>query len=183
MADYIYKHSGVRLECRPISDLKPLLETVDQAKAMEEMQRFKKGSMEIVEPTDDSLLKSSRMYVLLRSIMEKDGLSGISIDCLSFFFEPNPMLPLPCLAYTRLRDEGITAACEADVCMLLSSIFLFVRKRSRRCSGQDEKNAEILLEHGGSENKLCRPLYSKHCRYPPGFCPGKLHERDLRSCG
>ncbi len=150
-ADYIYKHTGVRLEYRPISDLKPLLETVDETKAREEMQRWKKGAMEIVEPTDDSLLKSSRMYVLLRSIMEKDGLSGISIDCLSFSFDPEPMLPLPCLGYTRLRDEGFAAACEADVCMLLSSMFLqeISRKPSFffNVSEVDSQNSHTILRH------------------------------------
>ncbi|MBN2241453.1 MAG: hypothetical protein JW793_02090, partial [Acidobacteria bacterium] len=46
--DYIYRHTGVRLEYRPISDLKPLLETVDEARALEDMQRWKKGAVEIV---------------------------------------------------------------------------------------------------------------------------------------
>ena len=88
------------------------------------MQRWKQDAAKIVEPKDDSILKASRMYVLLRSIIDKENLSAISIDCLSFSFDANPILPLPCLGYTRLRDEGIAAPCEADVCMLLSSMFL-----------------------------------------------------------
>jgi len=122
--DYIYRQTGVRLAYRPISDLLPLLETVDEDKAREEMQRWKRDAAKIVEPKDEAILKASRMYVLLRSIIEEENLSAISIDCLSFSFDANPILPLPCLAYTRLRDEGVAAPCEADVCMLLSSLFL-----------------------------------------------------------
>ncbi|MEJ2110205.1 MAG: hypothetical protein P8Z37_09895 [Acidobacteriota bacterium] len=122
--DYIYQHTGVRLEYRPISDLLPLLQAVDEDKAKEEMQRWKQDALNIVEPTDEAILKASRMYVLLRSIIDKENLSAISIDCLSFSFDAEPILPLPCLGYTRLRDEGVAAPCEADVCMLLSSMFL-----------------------------------------------------------
>ena len=123
-ADYIYQHTGVRLEYRPISDLLPLLATVDDTLAREEMLRWKKEAAKIVEPTDESILKACRMYVLLRSIVDKENLSAISIDCLSFSFDAQPILPLPCLAYTRLRDAGVAAPCEADVCMLLSSMLL-----------------------------------------------------------
>jgi hypothetical protein len=65
-----------------------------------------------------------RLYVLLRSIIEKEGLSAVSIDCLGLLFNRNMALPYPCLAFARLRDEGFTAACEADVCGMLSSMFL-----------------------------------------------------------
>jgi L-fucose isomerase-like protein len=88
------------------------------------MQRWKNEAVKIVEPTDESILRSSKMYVLLRALIDKEGLSAVSIDCLNFSFEPNPILPLPCLAYVRLRDEGISAPCEADVCMMLSSMLL-----------------------------------------------------------
>ena len=56
--------------------------------------------------------------------MQKEGLAAISIDCLSFSFSGKPPIPLPCLAFTRLRDDGITAPCEADVCALLTSMVL-----------------------------------------------------------
>jgi L-fucose isomerase-like protein len=41
--------------------------------------------------------------------------------------------PLPCLAFTRLRDEGITAPCEADVCALLTSMVLQEISRKPAC--------------------------------------------------
>jgi hypothetical protein len=104
--------------------LKPLLEKVDEIKARELMQRWKADAANIVEPSDEEILKAGRMYVLLRSIIDREELSGISIDCLRFSFEPNPILPLPFMVYVRLRDEGIAAPCEADVCMLLSSLLL-----------------------------------------------------------
>jgi L-fucose isomerase-like protein len=150
-ADYIYKHTGVRLEYRPISDLKPLLETVDEAAARKEMDRWKKGATEIVEPSDESILRASRMYVLLRTLIERERLSAVSIDCLSFSFDPKPILPLPCIAYTRLRDEGIAAPCEADVCMLLSSLLLqeISRKPSFffNVSEVDTPKSHTILRH------------------------------------
>jgi L-fucose isomerase-like protein len=122
--DYIYQRTGVRLKYRPIEELKPLLENVDEAAARREMERWKAGARKIFEPPDEAILEASKMYVLLRSIVDQEGLSAISIDCLSFSFSPKSTLPLPCLSFSRLRDEGIAAPCEADVCMLLSSLLL-----------------------------------------------------------
>jgi hypothetical protein len=157
-ADYVYKHTGVHLEYRPIEDLKPLLETVDEAKAREEMQRWKNEAVKIVEPSDEAILKASKMYVLLRSIIDREGLSGISIDCLSFSFDPNPMLPLPCLAYVRLRDEGIAAPCEADVCMLLSSMLLQEISRKSffhfNVSSVDTRESSTVFRHCVAPLKL-----------------------------
>jgi hypothetical protein len=74
---------GSSLEFRPLDQLKPLLESVDVASARQEMERWKKEAVFIVEPTDKELFESCKMYVLLRSIIEKEGLSGISMDCLN----------------------------------------------------------------------------------------------------
>ena len=114
--DYVYKRTGLRIQYRPVDDLMPLLEKVDEAAAMKEMERWKKEAAKVLEPSDKTILDAARLYVLLRSLVEKEGLAAISIDCLSFSFSGKPPLPLPCLAFTRLRDDGITAPCEADVC-------------------------------------------------------------------
>lgn len=150
-AELIYKRTGVLIEYRPIEQLKSQLETVDLAGAKKEMQRWKKEAASIVEITDDALLECCKMYVLLRSIIDKEGLSGVSIDCLSFTFTQKPILPFPCLAFTRLRDDGFAVPCEADVCGMLSSMMLqeISRKPSYFCniSSVDVEKSSTVLRH------------------------------------
>jgi hypothetical protein len=150
-ADYVYKKTGLRLQYRPVDDLTPLLEKVDEAAAMKEMERWKKEAAKVLEPSDKMVLDAARLYVLLRSLVEKEGLAAISIDCLSFSFSGKPPLPLPCLAFTRLRDEGITAPCEADVCALLTSMVLqeISRKPAYQCNVAevDMQKSIAVLRH------------------------------------
>jgi hypothetical protein len=148
-AEVIYKRTGVLLEFRPIDQLKSQLETIDPASAKKEMERWKKEATSVVEITDEALLECCKMYVLLRSIIDKEGLSGVSIDCLSFSFSPKPILPFPCLAFTRLRDDGFAVPCEADVCGMLSSMVLqeISQKPSYFCnisSVNPEKSSTVL---------------------------------------
>jgi L-fucose isomerase-like protein len=156
--DYVYKHTGVRLEYRPIAELKQHLESIDEASARKEMERWKKEATEVVETSDKALLESSKLYFLLRSIIEKEGLSGISIDCLSFSFDQNPILPYPCLPFTRLRDEGFAVPCEAEVCGMLSSMVLqeISKKPSYFCnvSAVDTQKSSAILRHCVAPLKL-----------------------------
>jgi hypothetical protein len=160
-ADYVYKHTGVQIVYRPIEELKPLLQGVDEARARKEMERWKKEAAQIVEPSDQAILEESRLYVLLRSIVDKENLSAISIDCLSFSFDSKPLLPLPCLSFTRLRDEGIAAPCEADVCASLSSMLLqqISGKPSYFCnvSAVNEEKSTAVLRHCVAPLKLMGP--------------------------
>jgi hypothetical protein len=135
-ADYVYRKTGLRIQYRPVDDLLPLLEKVDEAAAMKEMERWKEEAAKVLEPSDKTILDIARLYVLLRTLVDKEGLAAISIDCLSFSFSGKPPLPLPCLAFTRLRDDGITAPCEADVCALLTSRVLqeISRKPAYQCN-------------------------------------------------
>jgi L-fucose isomerase-like protein len=157
-ADYVYKYTGARLEYRPIEELKQRLESIDEATARKEMERWKKEATEVVETTDKAILDSCRLYFLLRSIIEKEGLSGISIDCLGFSFNSNPILPYPCLSFTRLRDEGFAVPCEAEVCGMLSSMVLqeISRKPSYFCnvSAVDAQKSSAILRHCVAPLKL-----------------------------
>jgi hypothetical protein len=149
--DYVYKKTGLRIQYRPVDDLMPLLEKVDEAAAMKEMERWKKEAAKVLEPSDKTILDTARLYVLLHSLVEKEGLAAISIDCLSFSFSGKPPLPLPCLAFTRLRDDGITAPCEADVCALLTSTVLqeISRKPAYQCNVAevDMQKSTAVLRH------------------------------------
>lgn len=149
--DYVYQRTGVRLEYRPISELKERFLSVDEASARKEMERWKAGATKIVEPKDEEILKSSKIYVLLRSIVDQEKLDAISIDCLSYSFGQDTTIPTPCLAFTRLRDEGLSAPCEADVSVMLSSMLLqeISRMPSYVCnvSSVDSNASTTVLRH------------------------------------
>jgi L-fucose isomerase-like protein len=149
--DYVYQRTGVRIHYRPMEELTELFKATDEAGAQKEMERWKKEAVEVIRVSDKAILDASRLYILLRSIIEKEKLSAVAIDCLGFTMQPNPTLPYPCLAFARLRDEGITAACESDLCGLLSSMFLqeISRRPSFMCNvmAVDMKKSSVVLSH------------------------------------
>lgn len=171
--EYVYNHTGLSIRHRPLNDLVTLLKEIDEASAREDMKRWKKEAKGVDKISDKVLLDECRMYSLLRSIIEKEGLSAISIDCLSFtLMGSGPPLPLPCLAFSRLRDEGITAACEGDVCGLLSSMVF------EKISGKSSYMANV-----SSVNKKKSSTVLRHCIAPLKFLgpdhpqlPYELHD-------
>ena len=181
--DIVYRRTGVKLKFRPLEELAILYKEVDAGDAQKEMERWKKEATEVIGVSDKTLIDACRLYVLLRSIVEKEKLSAVSIDCLGFTLSPNPILPYPCLAFARLRDEGITATCESDVCAMLSSMFLeeISRKPSFMCNlmSVNPLNKEITVSHcvaplklNGKESAQMRyRLHSYH-----GFGKGAVPE-------
>jgi hypothetical protein len=156
--DLVYGRTGVRIQFRPLEELAALYKEVDAKDAVREMERWKREATEVIGVSDETIVNACRLYVLLRSIVEKEELSAVSIDCLGFTLSPNPVLPYPCLAFARLRDEGVTAACEADVCGMLSSMLLeeISRKPSFMCNlmSMDPLDSKITVSHCVAPLKL-----------------------------
>ncbi|NLA75290.1 MAG: twin-arginine translocation signal domain-containing protein, partial [Deltaproteobacteria bacterium] len=156
--EYVFSQTGVRVTHRSIDDLKTLIKGVDEKAARKEMERWKSGAKKIIDVSDEMLLHSSRITVLLKSLIEKEGLSAVSVDCLNFSFGADATIPLPCLAFTSLRDEGMTAECEADICMMLTSMLLQeIAKRpsfQSNVSAVDIKNSSTMLRHCVAPTKI-----------------------------
>ncbi len=159
--DLVYRRTGVRIQFRPLEELAMLYKEVDDRDAVKEMERWKREAVEVKGISDKSIVEACRLYVLLRSIVQKEDLSAVSIDCLGFTLNPNPILPYPCLAFSRLRDDGITAACEADICSMLSSMFLeeISKKPSFMCNlmSVNPIDSKITVSHCVSPLKLNGP--------------------------
>jgi L-fucose isomerase-like protein len=63
------------------------------------------------------------------------------------------MLPYPCLAYTRLRDDGCAVPCEADVCGMITSMFLqeiSANPLFYNTASVDTQKATTVLRHCGA---------------------------------
>jgi hypothetical protein len=156
--EYVYDHTGVEIGFRPLDELITRLEDIDESSAEEEMERWRDEATGIDEVPPNVLLDQCRLYILLCSIIEEEGLSAISLDCLRFTLNSSPVLPIPCLAFARLRDEGITASCEGDVCGLLSSmVFEKVSERPSffaNVASVDKQRSSTILRHCAAPLKL-----------------------------
>jgi hypothetical protein len=69
-----------------------------------------------------------KSYVVARNILEREEADGITMDCLGALGKTD--VSLPCIAWSKMLDHGIPAACEADIGAALTHAlvqFLFDR--------------------------------------------------------
>ena len=67
----------------------------------------------IVEPTTAEIVKSCQTYLAMKQVMIEHGAQAITVKCLGGI--PIQTLGYPCLGFSKLLDEGVVGACEADV--------------------------------------------------------------------
>jgi len=101
---------------RFLDELKKVKET-DEARAIADY--YTKKAKKIVEPTKKDILDAVKNYMVCRRLMAAEKCQGFAMDCLTPI-RHRQIVP-PCLAFMRLRDEGIVGACEADWPAAISS--------------------------------------------------------------
>ena len=75
---------------------------------------MRKRALKIVEPTEEDILNSARVYTTAKRLMADEQANAVSMDCLGMVTQKLIPTP-PCGAWAMLQDEGITAGCEADL--------------------------------------------------------------------
>jgi len=87
------------------------------------VEEYVRSASSIVEPDREDILKAGRMYVACKTLIDRYGASAITMDCLGLV--GSKMIDTtPCLAFSKLNDEAIPAACEADIDALLTMILI-----------------------------------------------------------
>jgi hypothetical protein len=120
----------------------------DEVRAMAES--YTNSAKEIAEPTQADVLEAVKNYVVCRRLMEAERCQGITIACLGW---ENPV----CLAFSRLLDEGVVAACEADLYAALSMLLtqlLFNRPGFIQDPSPNTVNNTLIGAHCTSATKL-----------------------------
>ena len=82
----------------------------DEVRAM--AAYYTKNAKKIVEPTRKDIFTAAKNYFVCRNLMAADNCQGFSMDCLGPV--SRRLIQPPCLAFSRLRDEGGLGTCEAD---------------------------------------------------------------------
>lgn len=96
------------------ADFVKVHESVDAAAAEKEAKDYWiSQAKEIVEPSEAEILKSCKTYLAMKKIMLDHGARALTVKCLGGI--PIQTLGYPCLGFSRLLDDGIVGACEADM--------------------------------------------------------------------
>jgi hypothetical protein len=176
-------HFGTKLRTLPASsflDEYNRTPMTDEIKAM--AADYLKSARRIVGATQDDLLNGIKSYVVARNILEREGGDGITMDCLGALGKTP--VSLPCIAWSKMLDRGIPAACEADLGAALTQALvqlLFdrpgfqqdpVAETARDCligahcscptrlSGFDQKPERYdIMHHHGARDAVPRPYW------------------------
>lgn len=104
---------GTTLHYIPISSFLEESKKVQESDEMRAMaDNYTKNAKKIVEPTKKDILAAAKNYTVCRRLMAAENCQGFSMDCLGPV--SNRLIQPPCMAFSRLRDEGGLGTCEAD---------------------------------------------------------------------
>ncbi len=82
-------------------------------------EEYRKAAQKCVEPTRADMINAARNYYAARKILDEEGCTGITMDCLGLVHDRKIPTP-PCLAWCKFLDVGIPAVCEADINAVMS---------------------------------------------------------------
>jgi len=89
-------------------------QAVEKKAAEAEAELWIRNAQKTIEPTREEIIKSLRLYLAMKQIMQQERARAITINCLGLFRQKN--LPAyPCLGFCKLNDLGLVGACEADM--------------------------------------------------------------------
>ena len=114
---------GVEIISVDHNRLVDIYNSTDLEAAEEDAERWITNALKIVEPSRDEIIKSSRMYLAIKKLLEEESASAITINCLGLFGQ-GALPAYPCLAFSRLNDEGLTGVCEADLDSTLTQLIV-----------------------------------------------------------
>jgi hypothetical protein len=141
---------GTVLHYVPLSRWPEEVAKVDMTDEMREIARYYAvESKDIVEPEKEDLFEAVRNYVAARRIMAAENCQVISVDCARLLLERSIACG-PCLAWSRLLDEGRVGACEADWRAALSLLLvrlLFDRPGFMQDPAPDTINNTLIGSH------------------------------------
>jgi len=105
--------------------------------------------------TRQDVINGVKSYYVAGKILESQGGDAITMDCLGAL--GGIKVSLPCIAWSRMNDDGIPAACEADYGAVASHIvvqYLFDRPGFQQDPVADTANNAIIGAHCSCPTQL-----------------------------
>ena len=122
--DTVVENLSIKLRTVGRQKVVEAYEKVGETEAVQEIaEEYRKNAKKTVEPTREDLIKSARMLVACKNLLAEYEATAITMDCLGLV-GLRLIDTTPCMGFSKLNDEGIPAACEADLDALLTMLLL-----------------------------------------------------------
>jgi hypothetical protein len=83
----------------------------DRVRAM--ATEYMKRARRIFQATEQDVINGLKSYLVAGKFLQREQADAITMDCLGALGRTT--VSLPCIAWSRMNDDGIPAACEADL--------------------------------------------------------------------
>ncbi len=107
-------HLGIQLRTVPA---KAFMEEYEKTPVDDRVKAMAKDLIDRAEkvsgPTEQDVTGGIKSYVVAARLMEREECDAITMDCLGALGRSK--ISLPCIAWSKMNDDGIPAACEADL--------------------------------------------------------------------
>jgi hypothetical protein len=114
----------------------------------------------ISSATRQDVINGVKSYLVAGKILEIEKADAISMDCLGAL--GNEKISLPCISWSRMNDDGIPAACEADTGAVASQIivqYLFDRPGFQQDPVADTSDDTIIGAHCSCPTRSYTPSW------------------------
>jgi hypothetical protein len=96
--------------------------SVPDAEAKAEADRWTKNAVAVVEPSGDEVFKSCKLALAFQAMLDQENATLITVDCYGSMYHQLPAFP--CIAFTRLNDMGLGGVCQSDLpCVMTHIVF------------------------------------------------------------
>ena len=142
---------GITLRYLPAKTYMDVYRSLEVDSEIQAMARdYMKRAREQRGPTAQDVINGVRGYFTCREILKRAQGDAITMDCLGAIGKNNLKESLPCISWSRMLDEGIPAACEADHGAVAAHIivqYLFDRPGFQQDPVADTVNDAIIGAH------------------------------------
>ncbi len=147
---------GTKLRTLPVQTFVKLYAETPVTNDVKKIARYYTSqAKKVVEPSAEDVVNAAKTYIVARKVLENENADAITMDCLGP--ASSGQIPVPCLAWAKLNDEGIPAGCEADLYPTLT--LMLVRYLFEKPGFQQDPVPETVQN----------ALIGSHC-----VCPTKL---------
>jgi len=152
----ILADTGITLQYVPAETFMSGYNAMPVSKEMELMSdQYIRQSRWIRNASRQDVINGIKSYKVAGNILEKEQADAISMDCLGAL--GSTPISLPCIAWSRMNDDGIPAACEADTGAIAAHImvqYLFDRPGFQQDPVADTSDDTIIGAHCSSPTRL-----------------------------